>query len=726
MYIGHTDDAGRRQPLIEHLNQVSALAKEFASSFGMDDVGSLIGLLHDVGKYSHAAQLRMRGEGPRVDHSTAGGKLLLEHYGENLLTLLCCYDIMGHHTGLMDGGNASNPQGKTMYARLEKVDLPDYTDYQKELTLPIVNWPEFSPLEEIGYGFSLSFLGRMLYSCLVDADYLDTEAFMLGETPRGHHDSIATLVEAYNSYIARFSTPDTPIKQKRNEILQQCLAAAQRAKGIYTLTVPTGGGKTISSLGFALAHALKHNMRRVIFVIPYTSIIEQNAKVFADILGRENVLEHHSNVSYDETEDETLAKHLAMENWDSPVVITTNSQFFESLFSSKSSKCRKLHNIANSVIIFDEAQMLPLSYLRSCTKAIGELAQNYGCTAILCTATQSSLGSFFPQQTQRGEICEDPAQLYHFFRRTTIVDSGELSDDELVGKLNASDQALCIVNTKRHAQALYAALDGDGNFHLSTAMYPAHRMEVLNTIRTRLCQGQTCRVVSTSLVEAGVDLDFPTVYRARAGLDSVIQAAGRCNREGRYAAENAHVYVFTPAGEQSLPPSIKQTSSAFDMVARAHSDISSLEAIRAYFEQLRYIIGHQGLDRKNILEQLEADWREANFPYETLAREFRLIEEEAYDVFIPRQKECEPLLRQLREGQRSKALFRAVGMYSVSVRKHPLEKLLSKGMVEWLDENDERPNKSVREGIFVLTDPNAYDDNIGLKLEAEAGYGLFI
>ena len=324
-------------------------------------------------------------------------------------------------------------------------------------------------------------------------------------------------------------------------------------------------------------------MDRVIYVIPYTSIIEQNAAVFREILGDSNVLEHHSNMDdfaaegLEETE-ELKAMHLAAENWDKPVIVTTNVQFFESLYGSRSSRCRKLHNIANSVIIFDEAQMLPTDYLKPCTAMIEELIANYRVSAVLCTATQPALRPFFPKERHITELCSRMEEQFRFFKRTTFSDLGTISESQLEEHLGAERKALCIVNTRRQAQELYKELKGEGVYHLSTSMYPSHRRRVLEEIKTCLDDGRKCLVISTSLVEAGVDLDFDTVYRELAGVDSMIQAAGRCNREGKRGARESRVFTFSLEGEKTSPGQAQQTSIAKSLLEEG-MEISALSLI---------------------------------------------------------------------------------------------------------------------------------------------------
>ena len=431
MFLGHISEDGlREQPLAEHLKNTAELAGEFAESFHCRDWGYACGLLHDIGKYSRQFQERIRGSAKRVDHSTAGAIVT----AENRRLYSAAYCIAGHHAGLPDGGStADGDENPSLCGRLKR-RVPDCSSFKEEISVPEVRPPQLKPS---GKGlFSVTFFIRMLFSCLVDADYLDTERFMRN-TARGHIcDSMETLWERLQEYITPWleERETDPINRHRTEILRNCIENGSREQGIYNLTVPTGGGKTISSMAFALRHAVEHDLKRVIYVIPYTSIIEQNAKVFRDILGENNVLENHSNAVYADSE-ELRPVQLASENWDMPVVVTTNVQFFESLFASKSSKCRKLHNIAKSVLIFDEAQMLPEDYLLPCLRGISELVLNYGCTAVLCTATQPSLQPLFPGQMMKGELCLNVKELYDVFRRVSLVREHDLTAGELAERL---------------------------------------------------------------------------------------------------------------------------------------------------------------------------------------------------------------------------------------------------------------------------------------------------
>ena len=699
-------DGLRTQTVAEHLHGTAALCAQFAAAFGAESAGAYTGLLHDIGKYSVAFQCRLQG-GSKVDHSTAGAQVAY-HQGQPC----SAFAVAGHHSGLPDGGtNTDTGQDSTFCGRMKKPVEP-YAAWQQEIQLPPP--PPMPPLKS---GYEAAFYTRMLYSCLVDADYLDTEKFMAdAPPPRGAHDTIDALLQKLNAYIAPWWDPKTPLNARRCEILRACLdAGAAGQRGLYTLTVPTGGGKTVASLAFALSLAAKQKMDRIIYVIPYTSIIDQNAAVFADILGEENVLEHHSGAEYAAGENADAAdyrKALAAENWDVPVVVTTSVQFFESLYGSRASRCRKLHNIANSVIIFDEAQNLPLPYLRPCVAAIAELVRHYRAAAVLCTATQPALQPLFAEfapELPLQEICPAPEKQQVAFRRTTLRNIGTVSQEDLAAQLADASQVLCIVNLRKTAQELYAAMPPEGSYCLTTLLYPAHRKALLQEIRQRLAAGLPCRVISTSLIEAGVDVDFPAVYRELAGLDSILQAAGRCNREGKRAAEESIVTIFTLEGH-SIPTMIRQNADAANHVLRQYPDPATLQAIEAYFTFYRTLRGKAQQDAQNILLL----FRNQLMPFATVAEKFRLIEQNTVTVYIP-QGAGAALVEQLQTGWHSRALFRKLGQYGVSVYPQHLQKLELAGAVQQLDED-----------AWVLTDLRCYDAHKGLAMDVESGAAWFI
>ena len=428
------------------------------------------------------------------------------------------------------------------------------------------------------------------------------------------------------------------------------------------------------------------------------------------------MLEHHSGVLFDTEEDGELTPDAlklvrATETWDMPVVVTTAVQFFESLFSCRPSQCRKLHSLARSVIIFDEAQMLPLPYLRPCVWAISQLAKHYGASAVLCTATQPALGPLlreFAPELSMEELCPMSAEDWDAFQRVTFHLAGKLTWDELAGQLQGQNQVLCVVNRRKTTQAVFQRLTGEGNFHLSTLMYPAHRKAVLAEIRRRLHEGLPCRVVSTSLIEAGVDVDFPAVYREEAGLDSILQAAGRCNREGRRSPEESIVTIFQ--GEDSPPRLFAAAIGAGHLVLDRFTDIASREAVQAYFSTLLDLNGQDAQDKQGILPLMGKEF----FPFRTVAERFHLIDDKStVTVYIPRDDGAE-LITRLRAGECSRILYRQLGQYSVSIYQDHWRELDRAGVLEPLGD-----------GSFVLIDIDLYSDTTGLYFEARTGEAKF-
>lgn len=674
----------------------------------------MVGQAHDIGKYSELFQRRIRKEDVAADHSTAGAQQTAAILGPP-----AAYCIAGHHGGLPDGGARTDIPGQpTLCGRLKK-QVPPYDAFSAEVSLSPVQ-PQL-PLVMGRGGFTVSFWTRMLYSCLVDADHLDTEAFMQGATPpRGRVLETDGLLDRLEAYIKPWWDAKTALNHSRCEILRACLDAGALPPGLFTLTVPTGGGKTVSSLAFALRHAKAHGKRRIIYVIPFTSIIEQTADEFRRILGDENVLEHHSNVDYDDNEDfdeEARRKKLATENWDMPVIVTTAVQFFESLFACKPSRCRKLHNLADSVIIFDEAQTIPLPYLKPCVRAIAELTVNYGASCVLCTATQPALEPLFREVSPALTFREiTPPVDLSVFRRVTYSQAGRLSDQELAGRLNGHTQVLCIVGTRKQAQSVYDLLDEVGSFHLSTLMTPNHRRRVLAEIRQRLLNEKPCRVISTSLIEAGVDVDFPVVYRAEAGLDSEIQAAGRCNRNGKNSAERSLVYLFQPEEKYTaqLPHAMKRPLEVARQVTRDCAALDAPETIRKYFTTLYQYAGPM-LDQKGIVADLEAGAQNGSYPFRSVGESFRLIESNTRTVLIPWSEDAKTLADRLRKGERSRALLRQAARESVNIYPPHFEALNARGALEILDEH-----------ISILTDMTLYSEQTGLALLADSGTGIFL
>ena len=719
------------QRLVDHLAGASELAATFAQSFGLAELGRAAGLLHDLGKYTVEFQQRLHG-GRRVDHATWGAKVAIERYPR--LGPLLAYAIAGHHAGLANGRDGE--QRTSLNARLG-ADLPLLdARWQQEVLPPsaadlMQELSGLKPHRERQF-FQHSMLVRMLFSCLVDADYLDTEAFYaLAEPSRAPRQppvtALGELRDALDQYLSglQANADDSAVNRQRTHVLSHVRAGAVQPPGLFSLTVPTGGGKTLASLAFALDHALTHGLRRVIYVIPFTSIVEQTAAVFRKALGEQGktaVLEHHSAFVDDHSQSPEAKDKLkqAMENWDAPIVVTTAVQFFESLFADRPSRCRKLHNIAGSVVILDEAQTLPLPLLKPSVAALDELARNYRASIVLCTATQPVLeapklkGGLAAGSVR--ELAPEPQALYQALRRVRVRHVGTLDDVMLIERLCQREQVLCIVNNRRHARALYQAIAGQlGACHLSTLMCAAHRRTVLADARKRLKQGAPCRLVSTSLIEAGVDVDFPSVLRAEAGLDAIAQAAGRCNREGRWPLESSVLEVFASDNPDWVPPAVlrQHAQAAARVMRRYPDDVIALPAISAYFDELYWQKGDDALDKYALLSLIESGKLEG-LPFETLASRYRLIDDASLPVIIPYQDPQEghdapALLRALEHAEHCGQLARQLQPYIVNLPRHAYDALRGASAIQ--------PVNSLHFGeqFMQLANPSLYHPQFGLQ-----------
>jgi CRISPR-associated endonuclease/helicase Cas3 len=676
--------------LTEHQTKVSVKAGAFAEqAFGDPLWGRAAGWQHDAGKASAEFLERLRGRSERVDHSTGGARDAVARYGR--LGRLLAYVIAGHHGSLPDADELDD--------RLRNPAVPTHDPAAAEgapdtLALPL-------PVTDI---LTPSFFVRMLFSCLADADFLETERFydVEGRKRRGIAFDPEALQTAFERHLA--TLPAGMLSPLRQEILECCRAMADRPRGFFSLTVPTGGGKTLSSLAFALAHARHHIMRRIVYVIPYTSIIEQNAAIFRTALGPAAILEHHSNFRHPtepaDEDDVAKLKH-AEENWDAPVVVTTSVQFFESLYASRPARARKLHNLAGAVIILDEAQLLPLPYLGPCLAALKALVRDYGATVMLCTATQPALGdpAWLPTHALDNvtEIMAAPKELHKRLRRVEIIRAGTLTDRQVAERMAQSPQALTVVNTRDHARALFDAIAPlPGATHLSARQCPAHRKALLETIRADLKAGNPVRLISTQLIEAGVDVDFPLVLRALAGLDSIIQSAGRCNREAK--AKLGQVLVFEPA-DRPIPRNWVNHANLTERVLTDFTDPMSPEAVMWYFQNLYQ---SADLDEKGILKLLTRGAKRADFLFRTAADNFRLIEETGLDVVVPWDDEARAALAKL-DPKHPWRHLRALQPYVIRLPRREAEALRVQGALT-----------EVTERVRVV-DRARYDDKLGLQ-----------
>lgn len=711
--------------LIPHLVGTAERARDFAMPFGCGELAYAAGLLHDLGKYQQAFQRRLQGDPQSVDHAAHGAVYARRHY--KAMGDLIAHGIAGHHAGLTNDLFDPDARLDRMGATLDPVVEAAIQD---GLTFPAL--PGLTKLKTSQEpGFQLAFLVRMLFSCLVDADYLATEDFYVQAEgrpipPRGAAASLDDLAQALDRHFAGFAPPALgSLNAHRAAILDHAREKAAAAPGVFTLTAPTGGGKTLTSLAFALDHARAHGLDRVIVAIPFTSVIEQTAQVYRRALAPHEgaILEHHS--AFDQGDiDGRMARSklsLAMETWDQPLIVTTTVRLFESLFANRPSHCRKLHNLARSVIVLDEVQTLPLKLLRPCVAALKELAANYGCSIVLCTATQPALLADPPSGGRPFaggfenvvELAPDPPALFAALRRVRVKLIGEQTDQDLFERFANASQALCIVNTRAHAQALYETIAPlEGARHLSTLMCAAHRRAALAEIREDLASGRPCRVISTSLIEAGVDVDFPLVLRAEAGLDSILQAAGRCNREGGRDADDSMTLVFRLPGKppQSMRMAIESAQSIFD----AHDDVTTLAAVRAYFEMLFGRKGQDELDAAGVLEACRASLKSLDFPFKTMADEFKMIDDHNLPVIIEWDDEARAAVRDLRllpEGFGLGGVARRLQAYTVGVHPNTRQALIASRAAEVL-----HPDR-YGDQFVALTNRDLYRNDIGLTWE---------
>lgn len=706
------------QKLEEHLSAVAERAARSGAKFEAADWGRIAGLWHDIGKYSDAFQAYLRsgndlhsGElAGKVDHSTAGAIHAASRFA--VIGHLLAYVIAGHHSGLLDARSDRACLERRLAKRIEPWEAPAEVVAQEAPDLP----PFVAKALGARDAFAVAFFARMVFSCLVDADFLDTEGFM--DPARARHrpawpaSTLFDMEQALDRFVAGLETGTTRVDRRRADVRRACLAAAEEAPGLFSLTVPTGGGKTLSALAFALRHAIEYGLKRVIYVVPFTTIIEQNAEVFRRVMsGLEGfpdpVVEHHSDLDVGR---ETTTSRLAAENWDAPLVVTTSVQFYESLFANRTRRCRKLHNLARAVVILDEAQSLPVDYLEPCLRALRELTENYGASVVLCTATQPAVRArpdFGPGLRGVREVIPDPTGLYRDLKRVAVRFLGLVGDHELADRIRGEKQVLCVVNTRRHARVLYESLgDSDVNFHLSALMCPEHRKRVLEVIRGRLASAQPCRVVSTQLVEAGVDIDFPVVLRSLAGLDSIAQAAGRCNRNG--LLRRGTTFVFE-AEHTSAEQYFAETANCGGQVLPLYEDPISLEAIEHYF-RLYYWEQSDRWDTEQIMRQFALNQdRELPFlfSFATVARRFRLIDDETVPVIIPWGKEGRALRDELMARPPDRLLLRRLQRFSVQLRRRVWEQHVGKTF------------DLVHDRFGVLIAPQLhYSDRIGLDLDS--------
>ncbi len=734
-YFAHTAEGpdGKRlpekhwQPLSVHLRNVADLAKKFAAPLRLSAEAELAGLLHDLGKYRDEFQSYLRGERTssiETQHAIYGAAWALEPHQQ----LGSMFAVAGHHAGLRDLTDAKDAASKPkILASISKL----VCRVEKELgRLPV---PPGIPLH-VASDLSTEFYTRLIFSCLVDADRLDT-AFWPAKAPDDLVLDAQLLLRRIEDERQRKqrANPESPLAELRNRIFDSCRDAGSKSQGFFSLTVPTGGGKTLSAMAFALAHAKTHGLRRVIVVIPYLSIIEQNAAEYRCVLGEGVVLENHSSVKPrdDASEEERSRLELVSENWDAPVIVTTSVQFLESLFAASPSRCRKLHRIARSVVIFDEVQTLPAHLLKPTFSVFRELATNYGVSFVFSSATQPAFrrSAALPDgfaDDELSELAPEPPELFRRLRRVNyhLPRADETLDwPELADRLAASPQVLCVVNLTRHAATLWEELTkrlpaDERPIHLSSAMCPQHRLDLIQSIRQRLRENQPCRVVSTQLIEAGVDVDFPVVWRALGPLDSIVQVAGRCNREGRLAAGEMH--VFRPA-DHKLPPGVYRAASDQAAISLAGLGDTASESLATesglfarYFDSLYQVVNTDYARKGETTIQEDR----ALLRFREVARKAKVIDDSGQPVIVANDTHGRKFAASLIEEIRTRQLapgesrfnrddLRRLQRFMVNVRSHKFQQLEAMKQLRPLLPNLE---------LFVLND-GLYHPELGLLID---------
>lgn len=702
-HIAHThpndDGTVKVQTLEEHLANVATLTGLFASSFDSQEWGELIGQWHDVGKLNPSFQQYIRqvaglipmtrNVSTRERAHAAIGAIAINQILPGL-GLPIAYCIAGHHSGL--------PNWSSGFGLEEKLtDIKKWETVKETCSfLPIPSQDPTFPVKDPKQFHQWI---RMLFSCLVDADRLDTELFAQPEqaTQRGMYDSLDLLKERLDNYLKRFDTaPSTPLNKERQIILQQCREKSTLPPGFFNLTVPTGGGKTISSIVWAVNHAIKYGKKRIIIAIPYTSIITQTAQTYRDIFGGNNVLEHHSNLGENISEDINANRglKLATENWDVPIVVTTNVQLFESLHSNKPSICRKIHNVSDAVLILDEAQMLPVKFLEPVLHCLEGLVSLFNTSVLFTTATQPAFsgiiglrkGQFEGISSKIHELIPNSDKLFEKFKRTELHCfplNESFTAERVAVELCKYEQVLCVVNTRKQAQAICKEMPDD-TIHLSRNMYSQHLMREIERIRLLLQEGNPVRVVSTQLIEAGIDIDFPVVFRAFAGLDSIVQAAGRCNREGKL--EIGHVHVFKFEGERARGLIAKGQAALSDLLySYSLTQLATPALMKMYFDF--YYSRNPEMDKPNTEGLLYTDAKECKFQFEEYSRKFRLIDDEGTETFLlPMEDGAVIYEKLLRNEILTLKDYRTMQRFSVCVSSFVAKEIHEQGGIEEINE----------------------------------------
>lgn len=713
-YYAHKSEDNRLQTVKDHLLSVAKMAESFSAQL-FKEIAYTSGLLHDIGKYSGRFQKRLNGDNVRYEHSCCGAIECYKLSGDrNPIALMLEYCISGHHSGIPDGGTKIDRahNNVTLYSRLKRamdyVGESDYSAYKKEIGLSVPDGTAIlnellstNNKKEIIERYA--FFTRYIFSCLTDADFLDTEKFCQPMSDRKLKADFVAVKRAVEDRLRGF-TQDTPLKQARSRLQMQAYNNANTSGNISILNMPTGSGKTLCSLNIALSKLTESGStkKRIIYVIPYTSVIEQTADTFKRIFGKyADILQHHSNYVFDSDEDEeadTLKKlKRATENWDAPFIITTNVQFFQSLYHYKGSGLRKLHNVGDSVIIFDEIHLLPINMLQPCLRGIGYITKYLNSEAIFLSATMPDFDKLFKRYMPDCTVTKlmTDKDDFKYFKKCRYINLGKKDYNGILEKSSQYSNSLIVVNRKKTAQELYKSMSGK-KYHLSTYMTPHDRSRVIKSIRDELKGSERITVVSTSLIEVGVDLDFKAVFRQMAGLDNILQTGGRCNRDGNEDSGDVFVFEFDekPARDLQGPIDIVKH------LINKYDDISSTECIEEYYSRL--YDSNDDIIVKNSISEYASGIE--NIPFRTYARNFEFINEETIGIVINNCDKSEELVQRLKN--KDYTAKRELQRYTVSLRRYEFEQALKLGIID-----------DFGTGVFMLTNNDYYSNETGLDME---------
>lgn len=725
VYKAHINENTREiQTIKEHSENTADLCRQFAVPV-LKDFMYNTGLLHDIGKYQEDFQHRLDGKKIKVEHSACGAIAVKKLYPD-AIGLMMEYSIAGHHSGIPDGGYKNDTSDMpTLCGRLKR-NFEDFSAYKEELKLLEINRMEIIDflMQDCGKNKEIlvdkfAFLTRYAFSCLVDADSIDTARFCSGEKIRPLTADFQACLEKVNVRLNSFVCTTT--LQKTRALLQQQVFGKTDVNGeIYLMNMPTGSGKTLCSLKFALERAIRAGKKRIIYIIPYNSIIDQTMTVFEEIFGSDaEILRHQSTFSYEEndyTEDYRKAAKSAAENWDvASIIVTTAVQFFESVYANKRGKLRKLHNMADSILIFDEAHLMPQNYLQPCLRAITYITKYLNSEAVFLTATMPDFPKLLRQYAlENSQIIDliDDTSMFCAFRKCKYQTLGKLNAESLLEKAMSYPSSLIIVNKKQSAKKLFE-LCGGKKYHLSTYMTAYDREKIIQEIRNELKQlekdfpdyrdvppDRRITIISTSLIEAGVDLDIYTVYRELSGLDSILQAGGRCNREGK--RNQADVYIFEFDDQNRISQDMRSNITAG--ILDKYEDISCPQSIKEYYDRL-FFVKRETIEGKTITRNCSDIY---SIPFAEYARDFELIDSGTIPLVVARDELSRKVVDSLKFTGGGLGIARQLQKYTCSVYQKELDDLIRQHVVD-----------DFGTGILCLTNADYYDENTGITFEAK-------